>query len=117
MSALLRFKWVLIDSPQGHRLGTLRSAGVLYLFRMPTHHSWGKREGQYFCTFTCWEWLPLIEETRLYDSIYAWMRLITDKGCAITGYVLMPNHVHLLLFVPEGMSVNTILSNAKRFLA
>ncbi len=59
----------------------------------------------------------MIEVTGLYDSIYDWMRLITGKRCAITGYVIMPNHVHLLLFVPAGMSVNMILSNAKRFLA
>ncbi len=84
---------------------------------MPTHHGWGSRAGHYFCTFTCWEWLPLIEQTLLYDRLYAWMHLVTTKGCTITGYVFMPNHVHLLMVVPEGGSINTILSNAKRFLA
>ena len=84
---------------------------------MPTHHSWGREAGHYFCTFTCWEWLPLIAVTGLYDKLYAWMDLVTAKGCAITGHVLMPNHVHLLVVVPESLSINTVLSNAKRFLA
>ena len=99
--------------PQGLRLGTLRiNFGI-----MPTHVHQGINGGHFFCTFTCWEWLPLIERTQLYDHLYAWMHLITGKGCRITGFVLMPNHVHLLLFVPEGLSINSILANLKRFAA
>ena len=35
----------------------------------------------------------------------------------MTSYVLMPNHLHFILFVPEGMSINSILANMKRFAA
>jgi REP element-mobilizing transposase RayT len=35
----------------------------------------------------------------------------------VVGYVIMPNHVHVLLFAPENHKVNTLLANAKRFLA
>ncbi len=70
----------------------------------------------FFCTFTCWNWLRLIEATALYDRIYNWMHLAHAKGFRIAGYVIMPNHVHLMVWAPEGASINALLSNAKRFL-
>jgi REP element-mobilizing transposase RayT len=45
------------------------------------------------------------------------MHRATAKGARILGYVLMPNHLHLLLHVPEGLSINTVLANMKRFAA
>ena len=36
----------------------------------------------------------------------------------VTAYVIMPNHVHVILFFPtDNYNLNTIISNAKRFLA
>jgi len=36
----------------------------------------------------------------------------------VIGYVIMPNHVHALLYVPEmKKSLSTIIGNAKRFMA
>ena len=29
----------------------------------------------YFVTFTCHRWLPLFEETKLYDNIYGWFKI------------------------------------------
>ncbi len=84
---------------------------------MATHKDQGSHGGHFFCTFSCWRWLPLIEETGLYDHLYAWMHRIREKGCLITGFVFMPDHVHLLVFVPPGLRINTILSNLKRFAA
>lgn len=71
----------------------------------------------FFCTFTCWAWLPLIERAQAYDRVYNWMHIARGKGFRILGYVIMPNHVHLLLFAPAGPSINALLANAKRFLA
>lgn len=71
----------------------------------------------FFCTFTCWAWLPLIERTQTYDRVYNWMHIARGKGFRILGFVIMPNHVHLLLFAPAGPSINALLANAKRFLA
>ncbi|MBK9288649.1 MAG: transposase [Flavobacteriales bacterium] len=84
---------------------------------MPTHQDQGTTEGIHFCTATCWDWLPLIERTALYDHIYQWMHLIAAKGCRTLGYVIMPNHLHLLVHVPEGLSINMLLANMKRFAA
>ncbi|HQV39171.1 MAG: transposase [Flavobacteriales bacterium] len=71
----------------------------------------------FYCTFTCWQWLPLIERTSTYDHIYSWMHIAKTKGFRIFGYVIMPNHVHLVIHAAEGLSINALLANAKRFLA
>jgi REP element-mobilizing transposase RayT len=84
---------------------------------MATHFHHGDSGGLFFCTATCWDWLPLIEQTQLFDHLYAWMALMHEKGCRMVGYVLMPNHLHIMIFVPDGLSINTILSNMKRFAA
>ena len=84
---------------------------------MATHFHQGNSGGLFFCTATCWDWLPLIEQTQLFDHLYGWMVLMHEKGCRMTNYVLMPNHLHFMLFVPEGLSINSILANMKRFAA
>ena len=73
--------------------------------------------GTYFCTFTCINWLPLIEETDLYDNIYDWFGIINEKH-RVTGFVIMPNHLHVLIHIREdGDIINKVLANGKRFMA
>ncbi|MFN8430112.1 MAG: transposase [Spirosomataceae bacterium] len=72
----------------------------------------------YFVTFTCYNWLPLIEKTKLYDNIYEWFRNLFSKNIRICGYVIMPNHIHLLIFLPlESAELRIVIGNAKRFMA
>ena len=71
----------------------------------------------YFCTFTCLNWLHLFEITDLYDELYKWFNILLQRGNQIEGFVLMPNHLHLLLFINNGENVNKLLGNGKRFLA
>ena len=74
--------------------------------------------GTYFCTFTCLQWLPLIEVTNFYDHIYQWFSLLINARHQITGFVIMPNHVHMLIHVNGSEAkVNKILGNGKRFMA
>jgi hypothetical protein len=74
--------------------------------------------GIYFCTLTCYKWTPLIELTNLYGFIYQWLeRLVADRH-QVLGFVIMPNHMHLMLFHPgEGRDLNTTLGEGKRFMA
>src|SRR4051812_12861169 len=75
-------------------------------------------EGIYFITFTCFSWLPLIDITNSYDLVFKWFDVLSGKGHTIVGYVIMPNHIHLLLHYTGGhQSLNTIIGNGKRFLA
>lgn len=72
----------------------------------------------HFCTLTCYDWKSLISLTHLYDFIFqVWFRKLLDTGCKFNGYVIMPNHMHLLLFIPEGLVVNTLMKEGKRFMA
>jgi REP element-mobilizing transposase RayT len=72
----------------------------------------------YFCTFTCQDWIPLIDNTGLYEFIYKWFDLLKTKGIKIIGYVMMPNHVHLLVYLPEhSATIDKIIGNGKRFMA
>lgn len=74
--------------------------------------------GIYFITFTCYDWLPLIEQVKGYDLVYKWYDILLSGGNTIVGYVIMPNHLHMLLHYKEGgQSLNTIVGNGKRFMA
>jgi len=73
--------------------------------------------GIYYITFTCYRWLPLIEQTNSLRLVYQWFDLLTKKGHAILGYTIMPNHVHLLIYFAGGpQALNTIIGNGKRFI-
>lgn len=77
-----------------------------------------QHDGVYFITFTCYQWLPLIELTSGYDIVYKWFDHLKRKGHYVTGYVIMPNHLHVLIaFVKSDTSINTIVGNGKRFIA
>ena len=72
----------------------------------------------YFCTFTCYEWMHLFELTNSYDLAYSWFDILKKDEIEIVGYVIMPNHVHCILYFPEaGFDLNKILANGKRFMA
>jgi REP element-mobilizing transposase RayT len=72
----------------------------------------------YFITFTCYKWLQLFREANAYDAVYKWFDSLYKNNSFVTGYVIMPNHVHALLYFPQmPKSLNTVIGNAKRFLA
>lgn len=77
-----------------------------------------QRDAIYFVTFTCHRWLPLFEETKLYDNIYGWFKILQEQGIKTIGYVLMPNHLHCMIYLPrESPELYKVISNAKRFMA
>ena len=72
----------------------------------------------YFITFTCYNWLPLFQLTDAYDTVYKWFDYLYTQNIRTTGYVIMPNHIHALLYFPQmPTSLNTIIGNGKRFMA
>ncbi len=72
----------------------------------------------YFITFTCFNGLALIQKINSYDLVYKWFNHLKDKGHLIVGYVIMPNHIHVVIaFKDIGQSINTIIGNGKRFMA
>lgn len=74
--------------------------------------------GIYYLTFTCHRWLSLIEITNAYALVYDWFDILKKDHHDIVGYVIMPNHTHLILhFSGACQSLNTIVGNGKRFIA
>jgi REP element-mobilizing transposase RayT len=60
----------------------------------------------------------LFEITNLYDFIYNWFDILKQKNIKITGYVIMPNHMHFMIYIPEDSeTINKIVANGKRFMA
>ena len=75
------------------------------------------KEGIYFITFTCYGWLPLIELSQGYDAVYNFFTALGKQGHTVLAYVIMPNHLHILLHYNGGRSLNTVIGNGKRFMA
>ena len=72
----------------------------------------------FFITFTCYQWLSLIDKVNGYEIIYKWFDHLKSNDHFINGYVIMPNHVHALItFIDTTQSINTVIGNGKRFMA
>ncbi|HUS01907.1 MAG TPA: transposase [Chitinophagaceae bacterium] len=71
----------------------------------------------FFITITCHNWTPLLQITNTYDAVYKWFNYLKEKGHYITGYVIMPNHLHFLIAFSKSNNINKIIGNGKRFLA
>jgi REP element-mobilizing transposase RayT len=76
-------------------------------------------DSTWFITFTCYNWISLFEITQSYDLVYKWLKLADHKyGIKTLAFVIMPNHVHLLLYLTDDkVNLNIIIANAKRFMA
>jgi REP element-mobilizing transposase RayT len=62
--------------------------------------------------------MHLFELTKSYDLVYNWFNILKNDKIEIIAYVIMPNHVHCILYFPEaGFNLDKIISNGKRFMA
>jgi len=86
---------------------------------MPTHQLQLQKEETYFVTFTCHKWLPLFDQTGLYNYFQKWFEYLGENQVLLLGYVIMPNHTHLLIHQrsKSTKTLNTLVGNGKRFLA
>ena len=74
--------------------------------------------GIFFITITCYKWIPLFQITNTYNAVYKWFDYLKEKGHYITGYVILPNHIHALIgFCKTDKNINKLIGNGKRFLA
>ncbi len=72
----------------------------------------------YFISFTCFSWISLFEIANTYPAIYKWFDYLRKNDSSIVGYVIMPNHLHVLIHLPPNLkTVNQVVGNAKRLLA
>lgn len=72
----------------------------------------------YFCTFTNYKWIHLFEKINFYDQIYKWFDFLTAHDNKIFGYVIMPNHIHILIYLHEkSVTIDKVIGEGKRFMA
>ena len=73
----------------------------------------------YFITFTIRNWEKIFIDNASCGLVYKWFRYMDEYyGNKIHGYVIMPNHIHVLLYVSIASPIlSTVVFNAKRFLA
>lgn len=72
----------------------------------------------YYFTFTCFRWISLFEITNFYDYVYRCFDILKTKNIFTCGYVIMPNHLHSLIFTKnEENFINYIIGETKRFMA
>jgi REP element-mobilizing transposase RayT len=73
----------------------------------------------YYITFTILGWRKIFNNKKYYNLIYKWFDYIKDAyGNKIHGYVIMPNHLHILIYISDRSPVlSKLIFNVKRFLA
>ena len=85
---------------------------------MATHTLHTDKDCFYFVTFTCYKWLPLFSLTSIHDYMPEWIKHLYSRGLILCGYVIMPNHLHFLIYQkPNSDGLNKIIGTGKRFIA
>jgi hypothetical protein len=51
--------------------------------------------------------MHLFELTKSYDLVYNWFNILKNDKIEIIAYVIMPNHVHCILYFPEAGCTRT----------
>ena len=67
-----------------------------------------------FVTFSCYYRLPSLNNPGAKEIVIEELdRARTKHGFRLLGYVLMPDHAHLVLFPPEGMELGLVIREIK----
>jgi REP element-mobilizing transposase RayT len=68
----------------------------------------------HFITFSCYQRLPLLNTAQARDILIEELGNIRDAmGFHLIGYVVMPEHVHLLISEPSQGTPSTVLQRLK----
>jgi len=68
----------------------------------------------HFITFSCYRRLPLLKSARARDIFVRELaKLREELGFRLIGYVVMPEHVHLLMSKPQHGTPSTVLQKLK----
>ena len=84
---------------------------------------WGLKRYQqtrqlHFVTFTCYHRKPLLADPHARDLFVQTLETVRRwYGYWLTGYVVMPEHVHLLLSEPERKNLSLVLQMVKQMVS
>src|SRR5271165_2186811 len=69
----------------------------------------------HFITFSCYRRMPLLDSLAAKETFEAELKRVRAwYGCSITGYVVMPEHVHLPLSEPERSKLSVMIQMLKQ---
>jgi len=73
----------------------------------------------YFITFTILGWRKIFVNKEVISLVYKWFDYVKTKyGNEVEGYVIMPNHLHVLVKITDrSPKLSVLIMNAKRFMA
>lgn len=69
--------------------------------RSPRLELFANRQPFYFVTFNTYKRLPLLARSEVHEAFRRFCRRAEDRNIAVGRYVLMPDHLHLFVFIPE----------------
>gem|GEM_PF-6713090 len=71
-----------------------------------------------FVTFTCYHGLPLLDKKEARDIFLNHLQSFRERtGVKLLGYVVMPEHVHLVLFPASGVLLGREVGKLKAYSA
>lgn len=74
------------------------------------------QQGLYYITFSTIGWVDIFTRKRYKDIIVESLKYCQEKkGLELYGYVLMSNHVHMIVRAKEGYQLSDILRDFKKF--
>ena len=69
----------------------------------------------HFITFSCYRWLALLRSARSKNLFVEALARVRDRyGFALVGFVVMPEHVHLLIGEPAKGTPSTVVQVLKQ---
>lgn len=69
----------------------------------------------HFITFTCYRRLPLLRSIRARNAFVQILGQVRDRyGFSLVGYVVMPEHIHLLISEPAKATPSTVIQVLKQ---
>jgi putative transposase len=73
----------------------------------------------YYITFTILGWQKIFTSDEYCRSVYKWFDFAKEKyDNDIRGYVIMPDHIHVLMYITEkSPRLSILVMNAERFIA
>lgn len=84
---------------------------------MPRYRHWknfGDGGSTVFVTTTVLDFVPVFRNTHLSDEMVNVLFEVHSKlGAALHAFVVMPNHIHFMLRLPEGMHISSFVRALK----
>lgn len=75
-----------------------------------------KHHSCFFITTTCENWTPFIKKSNAYQLLLDSFLFLSNKyEAVILGYVIMPNHIHLILYFKEENHLSSFMRDFKKF--